>query len=191
MAYFPYTQWQGIDHMEVEVRTEGNPLSLLPTIRRALDSIDSNLPLENPQTQQAVFEHSYQWQQMLSRLSAFFALLAAFLVALGLYGTLAYRVSRRQAEIGVRMALGAARSRVLWMMLRENLLIMALGLAAGLPVALLASGVMQSMLYGLKARDPITVAASLLLVALITLLASLLPAKQAASVEPMKALRTE
>jgi ABC-type antimicrobial peptide transport system permease subunit len=117
--------------------------------------------------------------------------LAAFLVALGLYGTLAYRVTRRQAEIGVRMALGAARSRVLWMMLRESLLIMGLGLAAGLPVTLLAASVMQSMLYGLKARDPITVVVSLVLVAMITLVASFLPAKQAASVEPITALRTE
>jgi predicted permease len=191
MAYFPYAQRQGVTRMEVEVRTQGDPLALLPTIRRAVDSIDSNLPLENPQTQQAVFEHSYQWQQMLSRLSAFFGLLAAFLVGLGLYGTLAYRVSRRQAEIGVRMALGAARSRVLWMMLRESLLITALGLAAGLPLTLLAASGMQTMLYGLKARDPITLAVSLILVAIITLTASFLPAKQAASVEPMQALRAE
>jgi ABC-type antimicrobial peptide transport system permease subunit len=123
--------------------------------------------------------------------SGFFGLLAAFLVGLGLYGTLAYRVSRRQAEIGVRMALGAARSRVLWMMLRESLLITALGLAAGLPLTLLAASAMQTMLYGLKARDPITLAVSLILVAIITLTASFLPAKQAASVEPMQALRAE
>jgi ABC-type antimicrobial peptide transport system permease subunit len=89
------------------------------------------------------------------------------------------------------MALGAARSRVLWMILRESLLIMALGLAAGVPIALLSGGVMQSMLYGLQRRDPVTIVGSLLVVGMVTLAASLLPARQAASVEPMRALRAE
>lgn len=191
MAYYPYTQPGGIGHMEVELRTERQPLALLSSIRAAVRNLDPRIPLENPQTQQAVFEHSYQWQRMLAKLSSFFGLLAAFLVALGLYGTLAYRVSRRQAEIGVRMALGAARMRILWMILRESLLIMGLGLAAGLPIALLSGGVMQSMLYGLHPRDPLTVILSLLVVLVVTLAASLLPARQAASVEPMKALRAE
>ena len=191
MAYYPYTQSGGIGHMEVELRTERQPLALLSSIRLMVRNLDPGIPLENPQTQQAAFEHSYQWQQMLAKLSSFFGLLAAFLVALGLYGTLAYRVSRRQAEIGVRMALGAARMRILWMILRESLLIMALGLAAGLPIALLSGGVMRSMLYGLHPRDPLTVVLSLLVVLVVTLAASLLPARQAASVEPMKALRAE
>lgn len=191
MAYYPYTQSQGVAHLEVEVRIKGRPLALLPSIQRAVQALDPNLPLENPQTQQAMFEHSYQWEQLLARLSSFFGVLAVFLVALGLYGTLAYRVSRRRAEIAVRMALGAARSRVLWMILRESLLIMGLGLAAGLPIALLSGGVMQSMLYGLQQRDPVTIVVSLVVVGMVTLAASLLPARQAASVEPMKALRAE
>jgi len=191
MAYYPYTQSQGVSHLEVELRTPGRPLALLPSIQRAVQALDPNLPLENPQTQQAMFEHSYQWEQLLARLSSFFGVLAVFLVALGLYGTLAYRVSRRRAEIAVRMALGAARSRVLWMILRESLLIMGLGLAAGVPIALLSGGVMESMLYGLQRRDPVTIVVSLAVVGMVTLAASLLPARQAASVEPMRALRAE
>ena len=89
------------------------------------------------------------------------------------------------------MALGAARSRVLWMILRESLLIMGLGLAAGVPIALLSGGVMESMLYGLQRRDPVTIVVSLAVVGMVTLAASLLPARQAASVEPMRALRAE
>jgi ABC-type antimicrobial peptide transport system permease subunit len=142
-------------------------------------------------TQQAVFEHSYSTQQIFSRLSSFFGLLAAFLVAIGLYGTLAYRVSRRTSEIGVRMALGAVRSRVLWMLLRESLVVTGLGLAAGLPIALLSAGVLRSLLYGLQPRDPVTFFASLLVVIVVTLAASFLPARQAAAIEPIKALRTE
>jgi predicted permease len=191
MAYYPYTQAGGVGHLDVEVRTEGDPLALLPSIRRAVGAFDPNLPLEDPQTQQAVFEHSYQWQELLARLSSFFGFLAAFLVAIGLYGTLAYRVSRRHAEIGVRMALGAARGHVLWMVLRESLMIMALGLAAGLPLTLLSGGVMSSMLYQLQPRDPVTLGVALVVVLLVTLAASLLPARKAASVEPMEALRTE
>jgi predicted permease len=191
MAYYAYTQARGIDHMEVEVRVAGNPTAALPSIRRAVQTLNPDVPLENPMTQQAVFEHSYSTQQIFSRLSSFFGLLAAFLVAIGLYGTLAYRVSRRTSEIGVRMALGAVRSRVLWMLLRESLVVTGLGLAAGLPIALLSAGVLRSLLYGLQPRDPVTFFASLLVVIVVTLAASFLPARQAAAIEPIKALRTE
>jgi predicted permease len=191
MAYYPYTQVSGVGHMEVEVRTSGNPSALIPSVRRAIYNIDPNVPLENPMTQQAVFEHSYSQQQMFSRLSSFFGLLASFLVAIGLYGTLAYRVKRRTAEIGVRMALGATRAGVLWMLLRESLRMAATGLAAGLLVAVLAAGLMRSLLFGLQLHDPIVFGAAFLMVVLVTLAASFWPARQAASVEPIQALRTE
>ena len=191
MAYYAYTQASGVGHMEVEVRATGGPTALLDSVRKVVQSMDPNLPLENPMAQQAVFEHSYQAQQMFSRLSSFFGLLAAFLVVIGLYGTFSYRVSRRTAEIGVRMALGAGRPTVLWMLLRESLLVAAIGLAIGLPVALFSAGVMESLLYGLKPRDPVTFVVSLILVILVSLAASFLPARQAASIEPVKALRSE
>ena len=191
MAYYPYSQATGVGHMEVEVRVAGNPTALFPSIQREVQALDPNLPLEQPMTQQEVFESSYSTQQLFSCLSSFFGLLAAFLVAIGLYGTLAFRVSRRTAEIGLRMALGAVRVRVLWMLLRESLLVAALGLAIGVPVAWLSAGVMRSLLYGLEPRDPLTFCVAFILVVLVTLAASFLPARQAASIEPMQALRME
>jgi predicted permease len=191
MSYVPCTQVPGIGHMEIVVRTSGDPLAMLPTIERAVRGLDPALPLEEPNTQQAIFDHSFQNQKMFSRLSTFFGLLAAFLVAIGLYGTLAYRVSRRTSEIGVRMALGALRWRVLWMILWESLVVAAWGLVLGLAVALLSADLLRSLLYGLEPRDPMTLAGALGMVLLVTLAASFFPARRAAGIEPFEALRSE
>jgi predicted permease len=191
MAYYPYAQAGGITHMEVEVRTAVDSNRLLPSIQRAVRAIDANLPLENPMTQEAVFEQSYSSSRMFSRLSAFFGLLAAFLVAIGLYGNLAYRLGRRTAEIGVRMALGARPAQVLRMLLGESLQVTACGLALGLLIALASAGVMQSLLFGLRARDPIAFGAAFLMVLIVSVAASLLPARQASAIPPVQALRTE
>jgi predicted permease len=107
MAYYPYTQVNGVSHLEVEMRVSGNAAALWTSIGSVVRALNPNLPLEDPMTQQAVFEQSYSQQRMFSRLSAFFGLISASLVAIGLYGTLAYRLGRRTAEIGVRIALGA------------------------------------------------------------------------------------
>jgi ABC-type antimicrobial peptide transport system permease subunit len=128
---------------------------------------------------------------LFARLAVFFAILAALLVAVGLYGSLSYRISRRTAEIGVRMALGAARRQVLWMVLRDSLWLVAVGLAVGLPLAWFASRLMASMLYKLSPHDPLSFTVAGLGVLLVSLLAAWLPARRAASVEPMQALRTE
>jgi predicted permease len=191
MAYYPYTQMRGVGQMEVELRLAGNPTAILSSVQRVVQAIDPNLPLENPMTQHAVFEQSYSQQRMFSRLSAFFGLLAAFLVAIGLYGTLAYRLGRRTAEIGVRMALGAERSKLLWMLVRESLQVTAIGLALGLAIALISAGLMESLLYGLQPRDPLTFAIAFVTVVFVSLAASFLPARQAASIEPIRALRVE
>ncbi|HTS34210.1 MAG TPA: ABC transporter permease [Candidatus Solibacter sp.] len=191
MAYFPYAQVNGITHLEVEMRVAGTGLALLPSVAQAVHSIDPNLPLENPMTQQAVFEQSYSGSQMFSRLSAFFGLLAAFLVAIGLYGTLSYRLARRTAEIGVRIALGAKPLQILWMLLRESLQLTLAGVFFGLLIALSAAGVMESMLFGLKPRDPLAFAMALVIVLLVSLSASFFPARQAASIAPVQALRVE
>jgi ABC-type antimicrobial peptide transport system permease subunit len=142
-------------------------------------------------TQQAVFEQSYSGAQMFSRLSAFFGLLAAFLVAIGLYGTLAYRLGRRTAEIGVRIALGATPMEILTMLVGESLRVTAVGLAVGLAIALACAGFMESLLFSLKPRDPITFSAAFVVVVLVSVAASFLPARRAASIAPIQALRTE
>ena len=191
MAYYPYTQMGGVTHLEVEVRVRGAGMAVLPSVAAAVRVLDPNLPLENPMTQQAVFESSYSQQTMFSRLSAFFGLLAALLLAIGLYGTLAYHLARRTSEIGVRMALGARPSQVLGMLLAESLWATGVGLACGLLIALLSAGAMRTMLFGLQPRDPITFVAAFLIVTLVSLAASFLPARQAASIAPMRALRME
>ena len=121
----------------------------------------------------------------------YFGLLAALLVATGLYGTLAYTVSRRTSEVGLRMALGAQRRQVLWMVLRGSLGMTIAGVVIGLPLALAATKVLQSMLFGVQPRDPATFAGALVGIAAVSLVASLIPALRAASVDPMVALREE
>jgi predicted permease len=191
MAYLPYTQLTGIGTMHFELRTKGQPTALLPEVRRAVRQLAPNVALLEPMTQKEQFAKSYSEQQLVARLSVFFGLLAALLVATGLYGTLAYRVSRRTAEIGVRMALGAVPRQVLWMVLRESLLVSLAGVVAGLPLAILGARLLRSMLFGVGPGDPITFVGALLGAALVTLAASLIPARRAASVDPMQALRTE
>lgn len=192
MAYFPYTQMKGVPaNMQVELRAQGDPLAMLPAVERAVHGIDPNLPLEKPMTQAAVFEASYSDQRLFARVSLFFGLLAALLVAIGLYGALAYRVSRRRGEIGVRMALGAERQQVLRLMLSEGLRPAFYGLVLGLLSAAGAAGLIRSMLYGtrpLNAEVFLAAGATLLVVAA---LACLVPAWRASRIDPMQALRME
>ena len=177
--------------MEVEVRTHGDPLSLLPTIRRAVRDIDPTIPLEKPITQQAQFEESYAQPKMFGRLGGFFGGLGALLVATGLYGTLSYRTNRRTAEIGTRMALGAQRGQVLWMVMRESLLISCLGTIVGFPLALYCARFLGSMLYQLSPFDALSFVLATCSIVIVGALAAFLPAWKAANVDPMVALRYE
>jgi predicted permease len=192
MAYYPYMQdGDAPANLQVELRTQGNPLALLSSAERAVHEMDANVPLEKPITQAEVFEDSYAQQRLFSRLAMFFGLLAALLVGIGLYGTLAYRVSRRSAEIGVRMALGAQRQQVLGMVMRESLLVAAIGVAIGLPLALLTGRLMASVLFDLQPSDKLTLLAAFMGVVAVSLTAGFLPARRAASIDPMQALRNE
>jgi predicted permease len=192
MAYYPYTQGDGTPStLQVELRTKGDPLLALAPVERVVRAMDAKIPLEKPMTQSAVFEDSYAQQRLFSRLAMFFGLLAALLVGIGLYGTLSYRISRRSTEIGVRMALGAQRGQVVRMVMRESLQIAVLGVALGIPLAMLAGYFMGSMLFGLEPYDRGTVLASLAGVVLIGLAAGYFPARRASSIDPMQALRSE
>ncbi len=192
MAWFPFVQGHSAFSEEyVELHTYGDPMAILPTVRRVIAQIDPNLPVEDPRTQQDLFAHSYVMNSLTAGLTTFFGLLAALLVAIGLYGTLAYRVGRRTQEIGVRMALGASRENVQWMVLRESLWMVALGIAVGVPLSLAVGKWMQSQLYKLSWHDPLALVSALIVVVLVALFASWLPARRAARVNPMQALRTE
>jgi predicted permease len=191
MAYFPYTQIPGVATMHFELRTEGNPADMIPQVQRAVREFGPDLVLLEPMTQEEQFARSYSEQRLVSRLAAFFGLMAALLVATGLYGTLAYKVSRRTPEIGVRMALGAERKAVLWMVLRESLALCLVGVLVGLPPALWGARLLRSMIYGLGVADPLTFIAAPLGIALLALGASYLPARRATRVDPIVALRCE
>src|ERR1700722_4221899 len=189
--YFPYAQLNSVSNMQVELRTPGNPEALIPSVSAVLHDLDPNLPMQNPMTQRAQFDQSYSQARLFARLSIFFAVIAVLLVTTGLYATLAYRIGRRTSEIGVRMALGAQRSQVLWMVLRESLLISAVGIIVGTPLAFAGTRVMQSMLFGLGPTDAPSFAAALLCVALVAIVAGLIPARRAATMDPIAALRHE
>jgi len=191
IAYLPITQVGGNSTTHVELRTAGSPKAFLSEVRRAMDDLAPDIPLLNPTTQEEQFAETLSQERLFARLSTFFGLLAVVLVATGLYGTLAYKVARRTAEIGVRMALGAQRRQVLWLILRESLVLCAIGALVGLPAALVGARLMRSMLFGLTPGDPISVAAALLGIGVVTLAASAVPARRASSVDPMVALRTE
>lgn len=191
MSFVPYRQLDEISPMQVLVRTQGDPMAMLPTIAHVVSNIDSNIPLQKPMTLSAQYDESAGQVRLFARLAAAFGALAAFLVAVGLYGTLSYRVGRRSVEIGVRMALGAQRGEILWMVLRESLILTATGIVIGFPLSLVLGHLLQSTLYGLGAHDPLTLAAAALGVLAVALLATWVPARAAASVNPMTALRSE
>ncbi|HKF48572.1 MAG TPA: ABC transporter permease [Terracidiphilus sp.] len=191
MAWYMYAQIPVVSRMEVELRVQGDPLAVLPAARKAVQQIDPKLPLIRPMTQRAQFDTTISSQMLFARLAGFFGLLAVVLVATGLYGTLAYRVGNRTAEIGIRMAMGARRGQVLWMVLRDSLVLTAVGVAMGIPCAILMGRALASSLYGVKPLDGASFLLAVAGVAFVALAASAMPARHAASVEPLVALRAE
>jgi predicted permease len=191
MAYFPYGQISGVSAMHFEARTGGDPLGLVPQVRRLVQEYGQDLPLLKPMTQQAQFAASFVDERLFSRLAAAFGVLAAVLVASGLYGSLSFRVSRRTAEIGVRVALGARRAQVVWLVLGESLRICAAGLVLGLPLAIVAARLLRSWLFGLTPDDLLSFVLAIAGITLVTIGAALLPARRALSVDPILALRSE
>ena len=191
MAWYMYAQIPYIGEMQVELRVKGAPLAILPTAQKVVQQLDPNLPLIEPMTQRAQFDTTISSQIMFARLAEFFGVLAIVLVATGLYGTLSYRVNRRTAEIGVRMAMGAGRGQVVWMILRDSLRLTVIGVVAGIPLAMLIGRALSSSLYGVEPLDTLTYALAIAGVAVVALVASAAPAGRAASVDPLRALRTE
>jgi len=191
MAWYMYAQLPMTGAMHVEMRVHGEPLAILPSARRVLQQINPNLPLIRPMTQRAQYDTTISGQILFARLAGFFGFLAMVLVATGLYGTLAYRVSMRTAEIGVRMAVGARRGQVVWMILQDSLLLTAAGVVVGVPMAMLVGHALALSLYGVKPLDAVSYLLAVVGVAVVALVASAVPARPAASVDPMRALRSE
>ena len=191
MAWYEYAQIPMVGPMTVEMRVHGAPLAILPAARKTVQQLDPNLPLIRPMTQRAQFDTTISHQILFARLAGFFGFLAVVLVATGLYGTLAYRVSMRTAEIGVRMAVGARRGQVVWMIIQDSLLLTVAGLAIGIPLAMLVGRALTASLYGVQPMDAVTYLVAIAGLAVVSLAASAVPARRAASVDPMRALRTE
>jgi predicted permease len=190
--YLNYRQAPEVDWgMTFAVRTAAPRQAIAPALRRAIQGIDQNLPLVDVRTQQEQIDQTLTNERIFADLTVAFGVLALVLASIGIYGILAYSVSRRTNEIGIRMALGARADQVMRMVLREASWMTVIGLVVGLGAALALGRVVASQLYGLKASDPATFAGAAAVLVIVALAASWLPARRAASIDPMKALRHE
>jgi macrolide transport system ATP-binding/permease protein len=179
------------NEMTFAIRTAGDPLAFVNSIRDVVRNADSHLPISKVRTQKAEIRQNMYEEAILADLSSAFAVLALVISCVGLYGTISYGVARRTGEIGIRMALGAQRGPVLWMVLREVCLLAALGLAISIPIALGTSKFLQSLLFKMKPNDPLALVAAVAILLVAALLAGSVPARRAANIDPMSALRHE
>jgi macrolide transport system ATP-binding/permease protein len=177
--------------MVFELRTAGNPLTYANTVREIVRKADPGVPVSNIKTQAAEVDERINQETIFAWLSTLFAFLALTISSVGLYGVVSYSVAQRTNEIGIRMALGARRAVVIRMILRDVLTTVLVGLAVGVPGALLASKLVSSFLYGIKPNDPLTLAAAVGILLSGALLAGYAPARRASRIEPMAALRHE
>jgi ABC-type antimicrobial peptide transport system permease subunit len=161
------------------------------SIREAVREVDNNLPLFDVKSQSQQADESLAQERLFATLSSFFGVLALLLACIGLYGVMSYGVARRTNEIGIRMALGATAPRVTRMVMRETMLVVVIGVAIGLGAAFGATRLVGAMLFGLAPTDPITISLAVVLMLVVAALAGYLPARRAAKVDPMIALRYE
>jgi predicted permease len=186
-----YNQHQEMGGATYTIRTQMSPEAITPSLRAAVQKIDRDLPLMDIRTQQQQIDATTQQERVFASLTAGFGLLALALACVGIYGIMAYTVSQRTNEIGIRLALGAERRQVRGMVLREAGWLASFGVVAGLAVALALAQLVKSMLYGLKPADPTSFAGAGCLLLGVALIAAWIPAMRASRVEPMEALRHE
>jgi predicted permease len=189
--YIPNNQKNFADLGTIYVRAQGDPTQLFTTLRTAVREADANVPMYDLRTLDNQVSISLLTERLLATLSSVFGCLATLLAALGLYGVMAFMVARRTREIGIRMALGAGRSAVVWMVLRETLTLAGIGVALGLSAAYAATRLIQTQLFGVEPTDLLTMAAASLGIASVTALAGYIPARRATTIDPMTALRWE
>jgi len=183
--------FQGWFPTSILVRTTVKPLTLSREVAEAVSEVDPNIPIGHVRSMQEVLSLSLAFDQFLMTLMSVFAGLAVVLAAIGIYGVLSYWVRQRTNEIGIRMALGAARRDVLKMVVKQGAILGAIGIVAGLVAAFGLTRLMESLLYGVRPTDPLTFAVVSLLLAAVALLASYIPARRATKVDPIEALRYE
>ena len=191
--YLPFAQgaWGPVQGMYYELRTVGDPLNYVNSVRDLVQRADQRLPLSNVKTQGAWIDQTINQEIAFARLTTAFALLALAIACIGLYGSMSYNVARRTSEIGIRMALGAQRHRVVWMVLREVILLAAAGLAIGVPAALTASKLVRSFLFGMQPNDPLALTGAAVTLLTAAILSGYLPARNASLIDPMISLRHE
>ena len=177
--------------MDVELRARGDAASLVPAMRKIVAALSSEVPIDQPMTLRAQFDESYREQRMFAIMGAVFGLLAMLVVAVGIFGVHSFHVRRRRVEIGVRMAFGARKTSVLAMVLKENLKVLAVGVIVGAPLSLLVAGLLKSMLYKVSPFDWLSFIIAAGAIGMVSIGAAIGPARRAAAVVPMQALRTD
>jgi predicted permease len=191
-AYIPYQQSVELNEMTFYVRAAGPGAGAIPEqLRQTVRRTDAAMPVFEMQPMEQTVDEALFNERMLALLSASFGLLATVLAAIGLYGVMSYTVSRRTREIGIRIALGAERTTVVWMVLREVALLTVIGIGLGVPGALGLSRFVRSQLYGIEPSDPMTIVIAATTLAAVGLFAGYIPARRAAGVQPVRALRYE
>jgi predicted permease len=186
--YLPHTQY-ATRTMNVVVRSAGSWSALVPAVRQQLHELDRDLPLYNVMTMQQRVDLSLARRRFAMMLLAAFALISLTLAAIGIYGVLAYLVAQGTREIGIRMALGATRSSILALVVGRGIALALAGVAIGVTGAFLLTSLMRSLLFGVSANDPLTFSAIPMLLLVVSLLATAIPARRAAGVEPAECLR--
>jgi len=192
VAYMPYNQgfpWP--NQMVYELRTVGLPLRYAALVREIVHQADARVPVYDVKTQVEDIDQTINQEIVFAELCSGFAMLALAIACVGLYGTISYNVARRTGEIGIRMALGAQRATVMWMVVSEVLLLALGGLVIGMATALSISRFVAAFLYGIKANDPLALTLAVAILSGAALLAGFVPARKAARIDPMTALRHE
>jgi predicted permease len=190
-AYVPYMGSHFLGSMTVYIRTAVDPNLLMPAVRQKVRELDPNLPIYGLRTTETQINNSLVTERMIASLSTVFGFLATMLAVIGLYGVMSYTVAQRTREIGIRMALGAEQGKVVWMVMREVLRLIGIGVVAGIPAALALTRVVESQLFGLTGHDPRTLGISTVALTVVACAAGYIPALRASRLDPMKALRYE
>jgi ABC-type antimicrobial peptide transport system permease subunit len=180
-----------LDVMQIVIRTAGAPASLASALRPAVDRVDASVPLMRIRTMDEIVESSFAQMSFTMTLMVIAATLAVVLGLVGLYGVISYVVSQRTAEIGVRLALGARPGQVRTMVLRQGLSVALVGVAVGLVGAIAATRLLSSLLFGVSGRDPVTFGTVTAILVAVSALASYLPARRAANIDPLEAVRQD